>query len=168
MSQQLNIYVDDNKVNVVDANASITVTDESKCTSVTITTPITEIVRVATPGPQGQKGDIAEIGTIDGSQLYNLSSTRHWNVGIVYEIRNTEQLTFSGDYILSGSNLYIEGGVESIEYSPNKYFKKVGKIYIGGNLLVKDSLIENNGEIYVAGEVVLIGDSNITGTGIII
>ena len=55
-----------------------------------------------------------------------------------------------------------------IEYSPNKFFKKEGKIFIGGNLLVKDSYIENNGQISVGGQVILMGDSQIQGTGTII
>ena len=54
------------------------------------------------------------------------------------------------------------------QYSPNKYFKKEGTIFIGGNLLVKDSTIVNNGKISVGGEVILIGNSEITGTGTII
>jgi hypothetical protein len=54
------------------------------------------------------------------------------------------------------------------QYSSNKYFKKEGSIFIGGNLLVKDSTIVNNGKISVGGEVILIGNSEITGTGTII
>jgi hypothetical protein len=54
------------------------------------------------------------------------------------------------------------------QYSSNKYFKKEGSIFIGGNLLVKDSTIQNDGKISVGGEVILIGNSEITGTGIII
>jgi hypothetical protein len=57
---------------------------------------------------------------------------------------------------------------EDIQYAPNKYFKKEGSIFIGGNLLLKDSRIENNGKISVGGEVILIGNSEITGTGTII
>ena len=57
---------------------------------------------------------------------------------------------------------------ENIQYAPNKYFKKEGTIFIGGNLLLKDSRIENNGKISVGGEVILIGESQITGTGTII
>jgi hypothetical protein len=60
------------------------------------------------------------------------------------------------------------GGVEEVEYSSNKSFKKEGSIFIGGNLLLKDSYIENDGLISVGGEVILIGNSQITGTGIII
>jgi hypothetical protein len=104
----------------------------------------------------------------DGSGLYNLPSTTNWNNGKEYVVRNTEQLTFSGDYILEDCNLLIEGSETEIEYSPNKYFYKVGSIFIGGNLLVKDSYIQNNGKISVGGEVILIGDSQIIGNGIII
>jgi hypothetical protein len=57
---------------------------------------------------------------------------------------------------------------DMIEYSPNKYFKKEGKIFIGGNLLLKNGEIENNGFISVGGEVILIGNSQIYGTGTII
>jgi hypothetical protein len=104
----------------------------------------------------------------DGSQLTNLPLNTNWNNGKEYVVRNTEQLTFSGDYILEDSNLLIEGGETEIEYSSNKYFFKVGSIFIGGNLLVKDSYIQNNGKISVGGEVILIGNSQITGNGIII
>jgi hypothetical protein len=104
----------------------------------------------------------------DGSELTNLPSTTNWNNGKEYVVRNTEQLTFSGDYILEDCNLLIEGSETEIEYSSNKYFYKVGSIFIGGNLLVKDSYIQNNGKISVGGEVILIGDSQIIGNGIII
>lgn len=57
---------------------------------------------------------------------------------------------------------------ENVQYAPNKYFKKEGTIFIGGNLLLKDSTIINNGKISVGGEVILIGNSQIQGTGTII
>ena len=126
-------------------------------------------------GNQSIYGSLSTTSTItasaylgDGRYLSNLSATTDWNYNQEYTVRNTEQLTFSGDYVLSGSLLLVEGSNEVVEYSPNKYFKKVGKIFIGGNLLVKDSFVENNGEIYVAGEVILIGNSQIIGTGTII
>jgi hypothetical protein len=240
----------------------------------------------------------------DGGGLYNLPSTTNWNKDKEYILRNTEQLTFSGDYILENAYLEIEGGTpnsigewieviftndrsgsvtktgnntytlvtphegtsasdaiqikrffdtettmsvhyvwngedvgndrpyydvgiydptepdsatrlqnpnatsetgtwtinvpannwvaigawtdnnnttygtlqltlpylfgEDVQYSSNKYFKKEGTIFIGGNLLVKDSYIKNDGKISVGGEVILIGNSQITGTGTII
>jgi predicted phosphodiesterase len=105
----------------------------------------------------------------DGRQLTNLSANTNWNNTYdSYLIRKTEQLTFSGDYILENAFLLIEGGDEEVEYSANKSFKKEGTIFIGGNLLLKDSVIENNGKISVGGEVILIGNSSIDGTGTII
>jgi hypothetical protein len=105
----------------------------------------------------------------DGRQLTNLSANTNWNNTYdSYLIRKTEQLTFSGDYILENAFLLIEGGDEEVEYSANKSFKKEGTLFIGGNLLLKDSVIENNGKISVGGEVILIGNSSIDGTGIII
>jgi hypothetical protein len=239
----------------------------------------------------------------DGSELTNLPSTTNWNKNKEYILRNTEQLTFSGDYILEDCALLIEGGVTSsignwipvnlngdgtitrtsnntyridgpndddgdgyliikkyfntettmsidyswssqddfgldrpiydvseqepvevdttnrltgdniqsqngtwtinvpanrwvaigvystdsaagsgslqltlpyepnnntILYAANKSFKKEGTIFIGGNLLLKDSTIQNNGKISVGGEVILIGNSTIVGNGIII
>ena len=104
----------------------------------------------------------------DGSELTNLPSNTNWNKDKNYIVRNTEQLTFSGDYILEDCQLVIEGGDMEIEYSTNKSFKKEGTIFIGGNLLLKDSYIENNGKISVGGEVILIGNSQIVGNGTII
>jgi hypothetical protein len=104
----------------------------------------------------------------DGGGLYNLPSNTNWNKDKEYILRNTEQLTFSGDYILENAALLIEGSDEEVEYSANKSFKREGTIFIGGNLLLKDSYIENNGKISVGGEVILIGESGITGTGTII
>ena len=107
-------------------------------------------------------------GTSGTSGSTNLLSSVGWNTDKEYQIGNTEQLTFAGDYVLDNSDLYIEGSEENIEYAQDKLAKKTGKIYIGGNLIIKDSTIENNGEIGVGGSVILIGNSQITGTGIII
>ena len=104
----------------------------------------------------------------DGGGLYNLPATTNWNKNKEYILRNTEQLTFSGDYMLENCALLIDGGDDEVEYSQNKYFKKEGTIFIGGNLLLKDSTIVNDGKISVGGEVILIGNSQIVGTGTII
>jgi hypothetical protein len=103
-----------------------------------------------------------------GRSLTNLTSTTNWNYDEEYSVKKTEQLTFSGDYILENTYLKVDGSVEEVEYSSNKSFRKEGTIFIGGNLLVKDSYIENDGLISVGGEVILIGNSQIVGTGKII
>ena len=119
-------------------------------------------------GTSGTSGTSGSTGTSGTSGSTNLLSSIGWNISKEYQIGNTEQLTFAGDYILDNSDLYIEGSEENIEYAQDKLAKKTGKIYIGGNLIIKDSTIENNGEIGVGGSVILIGNSQITGTGIII
>jgi hypothetical protein len=91
-----------------------------------------------------------------------------WELENEISIGANEQLTFSGDYVLEDTLMLIEASGTEIEYSLNKYFKKIGKIFIGGNLLIKDSLLVNNGLVSVGGEVILIGNSQITGTGTII
>ena len=45
----------------------------------------------------------------DGGGLYNLPATTNWNKNKEYILRNTEQLTFSGDYMLENAALLIEG-----------------------------------------------------------
>ena len=119
-------------------------------------------------GTSGTSGTSGSTGTSGTSGSTNLLSSVGWNTDKEYQIGNTEQLTFAGDYVLDNSDLYIEGSEENIEYAQDKLAKKTGKIYIGGNLIIKDSTIENNGEIGVGGSVILIGNSQITGTGIII
>jgi len=118
-----------------------------------------------TSGTAGAQGPAGSSGTSGSS---NLPASTGWNINKEYQISNTEQFTFSGDYVLDDSYLYIEGSNEQVEYSANKFFKKTGKIFIGGNLLLKNSQIENDGEISVGGEVILTGNSQITGTGTII
>jgi hypothetical protein len=122
------------------------------------------------PGPSGTSGlsSLGPAGSSGTSGSSNLPASTGWNIESEYQISSNEQLTFSGDYVLEDSNLYIEGSNEQVEYSANKFFKKTGKIFIGGNLLLKNSQIENDGEISVGGQIILIDDSQITGTGTII
>ena len=86
---------------------------------------------------------------------------QHWLAIGVYSNDSAEdggRLQITLPYILN----------EDVQYAPNKYFKEEGSIFIGGNLLLKNSTIQNNGKISVGGEVILIGNSKITGTGTII
>jgi hypothetical protein len=114
-------------------------------------------------GESGSSGSSGSSGTSGVSGFL-----KDWETENEIIVSSNEQLTFSGDYVLENSEMLIESTETEIEYSTNKYFKKEGKIFIGGNLLVKDSYIENNGLISVGGEVILTGNSQIEGTGIII
>jgi hypothetical protein len=114
----------------------------------------------------GSPGGSGSSGTSGTSGINGF--LKDWETGNEIIVNSNEQLTFSGDYVLENSEMLIESTETEIEYSTNKYFRKEGKIFIGGNLLVKDSYIENNGLISVGGQVILMGNSQIEGTGIII
>jgi hypothetical protein len=51
-----------------------------------------------------------------GRFLTNLIPTTNWNYEQEFSVKNTEQLTFSGDYILENTYLAVNGGDEEIEY----------------------------------------------------
>jgi hypothetical protein len=119
-------------------------------------------------GTSGTDGTSGLTGTSGTSGYSSLIGSTEWNIDSNYQISSDEQFTFSGDYVLDDSYLYIESGNTQVEYSANKFFKKRGKLFIGGNLLLRNSQIENDGEISVGGQIILIDDSQITGRGTII
>jgi hypothetical protein len=81
-----------------------------------------------TSGTDGTSGTSGTDGTSGTSGTSNLLASTEWNINSEYQISSSEQLTFSGDYVLDDSYLYIEGSNEQVEYSANKFFKKTGKI----------------------------------------
>jgi hypothetical protein len=123
---------------------------------------------MGTSGTSGEIGESGTSGTSGTSGYSSLIGSTEWNIESEYQISSDEQFTFSGDYVLDDSYLYIESSNTQVEYSANKFFKKRGKLFIGGNLLLRNSQIENDGEINVGGQIILIDDSQITGTGTII
>lgn len=96
-----------------------------------------------------------------GSWIINIPANNWLAIGVY----STDSCCGSGSLNLTLPYIINE---DSVQYASNKYFKKEGSIFIGGNLLLKDSYIVNDGKISVGGEVILIGDSHIEGTGIII
>ena len=140
-------------------------------TTVTGTSGTSGTSGFGTDGTSGTSGT-SGFGTDGTSGTSGISGTggflADWEIDNEISIGANEQLTFSGDYVLENSIMSIETSVIEIEYSLNKYFKKIGKLFIGGNLLVKDSTLVNNGLVSVGGQVILIGNSQITGTGTII
>jgi hypothetical protein len=117
----------------------------------------------------GTSGTSGVSGTSGTSGMTGTSGfLTDWTTGDDIIVNSTNQIVFSGDYVLEDSSMTILSTATEIEYAPNKYFNKIGKVYIGGNLLLKDSTLENDGLVSVAGAVILIGNSQITGTGTII
>lgn len=98
-------------------------------------------------------------GLTKNSKHFIYNETRTIDVG--------ETLVISDNYALNNSNLFVATGTTDINIG-GVDFNDNGEIFIGGNLLVLNSNIVNNGEINVAGAIFLVGTSTITGSGIII
>jgi hypothetical protein len=100
-------------------------------------------------------------------RITELQDVKHWISNENKILGPNKTLVISGDYVLENSRLTLES--TTVNYSIGELnFKKESQIFIGGNLLLMNSHIINNGKISVAGEVILSGTSTITGTGIII
>jgi formylmethanofuran dehydrogenase subunit C len=121
---------------------------------------------------------------------YDVSSQEPTEPNVASRLQNTNAVSESGNWIINvPARSWVAIGVwtdavdatsgslqitlpylvvEDVQYSANKSFKREGTIFIGGNLLLKDSTIQNNGKISVGGDVILIGNSSIIGTGTII
>jgi hypothetical protein len=93
------------------------------------------------------------------------SNVKHWVENKTLILKSDETLVISGDYVLVDTNLDLEKDTEITIGSLT--FNKYAQIYIGGNLLLLNSNIINDGLINVAGAIIFSGDSTITGLGII-
>lgn len=92
---------------------------------------------------------------------------KHWLSNETKELASDETLVISGNYVLSGTNLTLQS--ENINLSVgNINFNRYSQIFIGGHLLMIDSVINNNGLISVAGSIIFSGNSTIIGNGILI
>lgn len=93
------------------------------------------------------------------------NNVKHWNYNVDKTLKNDETIVVSGDYVLENTNLTLMSGESKTIGSLT--FNKQAQIYIGGNLLLLDSNIINNGFINIAGAIIFSGNSTITGTGIL-
>ena len=93
------------------------------------------------------------------------TNIKHWEENNTKILKSNETITISGDYVLVDTNLELEKDTEIT--IGNITFDKYAKIYIGGNLLLLNSNINNNGLIDIAGAIIFSGNSTITGTGIL-
>jgi hypothetical protein len=101
----------------------------------------------------------------DGSKLSGIN--KYWFTNDNKIVNTGETLVISENLILENSTLSIDGTNTGITINAEVFYKR-GEIFIGGNLVLVNSQIVNNGLISVAGGVILNGTSTITGTGTII
>ena len=93
------------------------------------------------------------------------TNIKHWEQNQTKILKSDETLVISGDYVLIDTDLNLEKDTEITIGSLT--FNKYAQIYIGGNLLLLNSNIINDGLINVAGAIIFSGNSTITGLGII-
>ena len=94
------------------------------------------------------------------------TNVNHWEENQNKILKSDETILISGDYVLVDTDLVLQKDTPIV--IGDLTFNKFSQIFIGGNLLLKDSNITNDGLINVAGAVIFNGNSTITGTGIII
>jgi hypothetical protein len=108
-------------------------------------------------------------GTFDvtGFNVNVDTDVKHWLEGENKIVNDDKTIVISGNYVLSSSTLtLLSGGTELI--ISNIKFNKCAQLFIDGYLLLIDSNIINDGIIKVGIATIFVGDSSITGTGIII
>lgn len=95
------------------------------------------------------------------------SDVKYWFTNENRFINYNETMVISDNLILENSNITINNSDTNITIGDDVFYKR-GEIFIGGNLVLVDSNIINNGLINVSGSIILNGNSTITGIGIII
>lgn len=99
-------------------------------------------------------------------RLGDVVDVKHWLLNESKILGPNKTLVISGNYVLENSSLTVQ--TSPVQYTVSSIvFKKEGQVYIGGNLLLINSNIVNNGKIYVAGQIILQGFSSVTGNPIL-
>jgi hypothetical protein len=135
----VNINNTDNQVTAVNANQSIIITDNGSTahTSVTITQPVTSVVLVNTPGPQGAPGTGGG-GTINTSSFVTTSSFNAFTGSY-----NTGSFTgsFTGSLFGTASWAFSSSQALTASYVANVVtFPYTGSAIITGSLIVTGSI----------------------------
>jgi hypothetical protein len=143
MASSININQNNNGITLQDNNRSISVTDNNSGTTVNVTQPVTNVVTVATPGPQGPIGPIPTSGSFTGS----------FSGSFIGNLTGTASNATSASYALTAS--YLTGYVSPFPYS--------GSAVITGSLTVSgSSTLTNIGPAIFSGS--LIVTQGITGS----
>ncbi len=152
MASSININQNNNDITLQDNNRSISITDNNSGTTINVTQPVTNVVTVATPGPQGPVGPIPTsgsfTGSFSGSFIGNLTGTASNATSASYAltasyVQNAQTASYvttaqtasyvlqavSASYALTAS--YLEGYISPFPYS--------GSAVITGSLTVSGS-----------------------------
>lgn len=109
---QVNILNYNHNVVKVSGDNFLTITNNNTCTSVTITQPVTNIIQVNSPGPQGPvgpKGADAVVGGDDMMIQYNSGSVLAGSPNLIFNY-NTNTVILTGSLTVSSSNTFTNIG----------------------------------------------------------
>lgn len=104
----LNINSNDNQIILQDVNNSITIVDNNCCSNVEVTQPLTEVVVINAPGPQGPRGengagiDTGSFATT-GSNIFYGDQIINGNLTVTGSILGTASWAISSSYALTAS-----------------------------------------------------------------
>jgi len=115
--------------------------------------PITDVVTKDTIIPIVDNA-VTKHTTID--KIGNVLNVKH-KIKTDKVIEADDTVVISGDYLIFKTTLTI-----------NEFESDYGQLYIGGNLIIADSQVINDGVINVAGGIEFIGDASIIGNGVIV
>ena len=116
----------------------------------------------------GETKKISLSGFTDFLTPYLSATTvEHWLENNTLTLGSSQTVVISGNYVLENTNLTLSNSNKQFS-SGSLVFNEYTQIFIGGNLLLVNSNIINNGLISIGGGLILSGSSTITGTGIII
>ena len=100
-------------------------------------------------------------------QKFDSSNIKQWLSNTTKTLNYSDTIVISGDLVLDTTFLTLTTSDSSIVAGP-LVFNQYSQVYIGGNLILNNSNIVNQGLISVGGGIILIGTSSITGKGLII
>lgn len=124
MASSININQNNNDVTLQDNNRSISITDNNAGTTINVTQPVTNVVTVATPGPQGPVGPIPTsgsfTGSFSGSFIGDLTGTASYATSASYALTASYvQNAISSSYALSSSNAISASFASTASYVQN-------------------------------------------------
>jgi len=109
MASSININQNNNVVTLQDNNGSLSITNNNTGTTVNVTQPVTNVVAVAAPGPQGQQGPAGEIPNT-GSFATTGSNTFSGSQTIIGDLTITgSDGTNSAIRFVSGASITTQG-----------------------------------------------------------
>jgi hypothetical protein len=148
----VNINTSTNNITINNSDKVITVNNNNQSTSVNITQPITDIVTVATVGPQGPVGPPGPVGTVNTSSFATTGSNNFvGNQVITGSLIVTQEITGSlfgtSSFAISSSRAISSSFALTASYLENYIppFPFTGSATITGSLTVTGSIISTTG-----------------------